>query len=190
MKHPDKKRNPPSVNADKPWFLPTYVGVPLEVSPFQEKNVRLSHLLSSPSPLPPSLLSPPRDSPLPPTKDRSKGNSSSLPFGNAFLICNPTGKKKKNYSYSVFPQEAVEFESLTLSLRGTEVQQSHWPLRVTNFNFLHLVIESSRATEESQDHWGESDPDSKPSSAGNYIQYPVINQDKKEYKKEYLYMYI
>ena len=110
------------------------------------------------------------------------------PLGMPFLFV--TLQKKKNYSYSVFPQEAVEFESLTLSLRGTEAQQSHWPLRVTNFNFLHLVIESSRATEESQDHWGESDADSKPSSAGNYIQYPVINQDGKEYKKEYSYMYV
>ena len=111
------------------------------------------------------------------------------PLGMPFLFVTLQGKKK-NYSYSVFPQEAVAFESLTLSLRGTKVQQSHWPLGVTNFNFLHLVTESSRATEDSQDHWVESDADSKPSSAGNYIQYPVINQDGKEYKKEYSYMYV
>ena len=175
-------------------FSPNMWGLPIEVSPFPEKNVRLSLLLASPSPLPPSHLFPPRGSPLQSTKDRLKGNSSSLPFGNAFLICNSTGKQK-NYSYSVSPREAVEFESLTLNLRATEAPQSHWPLGVTNFNALRLAIESSGATEESQDHLGESDADSKPSSAGNYIQYPVMNQDGKAYKKYtyihiYIYMYV
>ena len=106
-----------------------------------------------------------------------------------FLFVTLQKKKKKIYSSSVFPWEAVEFESLTLNLGATEAPQSHWPLGVTNFNSLHLVIESSGATEESQDHRGESDADSKPSSAGNYIQYPVMNQDGKEYKK-YIYIHI
>lgn len=74
--------------------------MPAETSFHEKKEAKLSCLISPPSPLPLLLLYlhvealSPHPSPL---KGRSKRNSSSPHFGNAFLVCNPAGKNMTLY---------------------------------------------------------------------------------------------
>ena len=111
------------------------IRVPTGASPFREENVKLTCLISD------LLLchycfSVSTWQPLPSSKDRSKGSSSSQHFGSVFLVCNSTTK------ITLFPCPPTTPTwggclswKPDLSLRGIEEQQSHCPWRDDHLQF-------------------------------------------------------